>query len=79
MYKLQNLNIVIETDDEMKKNELISIGYELVDEVENSNISTADATNETSENEITKDSDISEDEEQSEEENKAGKKSKAKK
>ena len=79
MYKLQNLNIVIETDDEMKKNELISIGYELVDEVENSNMSTADATNETSENEITKDSDISEDEEQSEEENKAGKKSKAKK
>ena len=79
MYKLQNLNIVIETDNEMKKNELISIGYELVDEVESSNISTADATNETSENEITKDSDISEDEEQSEEENKAGKKSKAKK
>ena len=62
-----------------KKNELISIGYELVDEVENSNMSTADATNETSENEITKNSDISEDEEQSEEENKAGKKSKAKK
>lgn len=81
MYKLQNLNIVIEIDDEMKKNELISIGYELVDEVENSNMSTADATNETSENEITKDSDISEEqsEEQSEEENKAGKKSKAKK
>lgn len=79
MYKLQNLNIVIETDDEMKKNELISIGYELVDEVENSNMSTADATNKTSENEITKDYDISEDEEQSEEENKAGKKSKAKK
>ena len=77
MYKLQNLNIIIETDDEMKKNELMSIGYELVDEVENSNMSTADATNETSENEITKDSDISE--EQSEEENKAGKKSKAKK
>lgn len=76
MYKLQNLNIVIETDDEIKKNELISIGYELVDEVESSNMSTADATNETSENEITKDSDISE--EQSEEENKAGKKSKAK-
>ena len=79
MYKLQNLNIVIETDDEIKKNELISIGYELVDEVENSNMSTADATNKTSENEITKDYDISEDEEQSEEENKAGKKSKAKK
>ena len=82
MYKLQNLNIVIETDDEMKKNELISIGYELVDEVENSNMSTADATNETSENEIHQDSDISEEqsEEQSEEENKAGKKSgKAKK
>lgn len=79
MYKLQNLNIVIETDDEMKKNELISIGYELVDEVENSNMYTADATNETSENEITKYSDTSEDEEQSEEENKAGKKSKAKK
>ena len=79
MYKLQNLNIVIETDDEMKKNELISIGYKLVDEVENSNMSTADATNKTSENEITKDYDISEDEEQSEEENKAGKKSKAKK
>ena len=59
MYKLQNLNIVIETDDEMKKNELMSIGYELVDEVENSNMSTADETNETSENEITKDSDIS--------------------
>ena len=77
MYKLQNLNIVIETDDEMKKNELISIGYELVDEVENSNMSTTDVANETSENEITKDSDISE--EQSEEENKAGKKSKAKK
>lgn len=77
MYKLQNLNIVIETDDEMKKNELISIGYELVNEVENSNMSTDDVANETSENEITKDSDISE--EQSEEENKAGKKSKAKK
>ena len=77
MYKLQNLNIIIETDDEMKKNELISIGYELVDEVENSNMSTDDVANETSENEITKDSDISE--EQSEEENKAGKKSKAKK
>ena len=59
MYKLQNLNIVIETDDEMKKNELISIGYELVDEVENSNMSTEDVANETSENEITKDSDIS--------------------
>ena len=53
MYKLQNLNIVIETDDEMKKNELISIGYELVDEVENSNMSTDDVANETSENEIT--------------------------
>ena len=52
-------NIIIETDDEMKKNELMSIGYELVDEVENSNMSTADETNETSENEITKDSDIS--------------------
>ena len=77
MYKLQNLNIVIETDDEMKKNELISIGYELVDEVENSNMPNDDATNETLENKITKDSDISE--EQSEEENKAGKKSKAKK
>ena len=77
MYKLQNLNIIIETDDEMKKNELISIGYELVDEVENSNMPNDDATNETSENEITKDSDISE--EQSEEENKAEKKSKAKK
>ena len=59
MYKLQNLNIVIETDDEMKKNELISIGYELVDEVENSNMSTDDVANESSENEITKDSDIS--------------------
>ena len=59
MYKLQNLNIIIETDDEMKKNELISIGYELVDEVENSNMSTDDVANETSENEITKDSDIS--------------------
>lgn len=77
MYKLQNLNIIIETDDEMKKNELMSIGYELVDEVENSNMSMVGATNETSENEITKDSDTSE--EQSEEENKAGKKSKAKK
>ena len=77
MYKLQNLNIVIETDDEMKKNELMSIGYELVDEVENSNMSTVGATNETSENEISQDSDIYE--EQSEEENKAGKKSKAKK
>jgi len=59
MYKLQNLNIVIETDDEMKKNELISIGYELVDEVENSNMSTTDVANETSENEISQDSDIS--------------------
>lgn len=59
MYKLQNLNIVIETDDEMKKNELISIGYELVDEVENSNMSTDDVANETSENEISQDSDIS--------------------
>jgi len=39
MYKLQYLNIVIEADDEMKKDELISIGYELVDETENSNIS----------------------------------------
>lgn len=77
MYKLQNLNIIIETDDEMKKNELMSIGYELVDEVENSNMSTVGATNETSENEISQDSDIYE--EQSEEENKAGKKSKAKK
>ena len=77
MYKLQNLNIIIETDDEMKKNELMSIGYELVDEVENSNMSMVGATNETSENEITKDSETSE--EQSEEENKAGKKSKAKK
>ena len=55
----------------------MSIGYELVDEVENSNMSTDDVANETSENEITKDSDISE--EQSEEENKAGKKFKAKK
>lgn len=84
MYKLQNLNIVIETDDEMKKNELISIGYELVDEVENSNMSTTDATNEISENEISQEVDISE--EQSEDntdetdENKSGKKSgKAKK
>lgn len=77
MYKLQNLNIIIETDDEMKKNELISIGYELVNEVENSNMSTDDVANETSENEISQDSDIYE--EQSEEENKAGKKSKAKK
>ena len=59
MYKLQNLNIIIETDDEMKKNELMSIGYELVDEVENSNMSTADATNKTLENKITKDSHIS--------------------
>ena len=82
MYKLQNLNIVIETDDEMKKNELISIGYELVDEVENSNMSYDEEMNKSSENEIHQDSDISEEqsEEQSEEENKAGKKSgKAKK
>ena len=33
MYKLQYLNIIIETDSEMRKNELMSIGYELVDEV----------------------------------------------
>lgn len=91
MYKLQYLNIVIETDDEMRKNELISIGYELVDETENSNISndekvsqTDDSINETSENEISQDADPSE--EQSEDsvdetdENKSGKKSgKAKK
>ena len=84
MYKLQYLNIIIETDSEMRKNELMSIGYELVDEAENSNMSTTDATNETSENEISQDTDISE--EQSEdsvdetEENTAGKKSgKAKK
>ena len=64
MYKLQYLNIVIETDDEMRKNELISIGYELVDETENSNISndekvsqTDDSINETSENEISQDAD----------------------
>lgn len=91
MYKLQYLNIVIETDDEMRKNELMSIGYELVDEAENSNMSTTDATNETSENEISQDTETSQDtdisKEQSEdnidesdEENKAGKKSgKAKK
>jgi hypothetical protein len=83
MYKLQNLNIIIETDDEMKKNELISIGYELVDEVENSNMSTDDVANETSENEISQDSDISEEQYEDSvdetEENKAGKKSKAKK
>ena len=93
MYKLQYLNIVIETDDEMRKNELISIGYELVDETENSNISndekvsqTDDSINETSENEISQDADPSEEQsednadETDEEENKAGKKSgKAKK
>ena len=84
MYKLQYMNITIETDSEARKNELISIGYEFVDEVENSNMSTTDATNENSENEISQEVDISE--EQSEdsvdgtEENKAGKKSgKAKK
>jgi len=62
----------------MKKNELISIGYELVDETKNSNMSNDEEMNKSSENEIHQDSDISE--EQSEEENKAGKKSgKAKK
>lgn len=93
MYKLQYLNIIIETDSEARKNELISIGYELVDEVKNGNISTDekvsqtdDSKNETSENEISQDTDISEEQsedntdETDEEENKAGKKSgKAKK
>lgn len=85
MYKLQNLNIVIETDDEMKKNELISIGYELVDEVENSNMSNDEEMNKSSENEIHQDSDILEEKsedvaDETDEENKAGKKSgKAKK
>ena len=84
MYKLQNLNIVIETDDEMKKNELISIGYELVDEVENINMSNDEEMNKSSENEIHQDSDIPEKQsedvaDETDEENKAGKKSKAKK
>lgn len=85
MYKLQNLNIVIETDDEMKKNELISIGYELVDEVENSKMSNDEEMNKSSENEIRQDSDILEEKsedvaDETDEENKAGKKSgKAKK
>jgi|GEM_PF-1598669 hypothetical protein len=92
MYKLQYLNIIIETDDEMRKNELMSIGYELVDEAENSNISndekvsqTDDSINETSENEISQDADTSEEQsedntDETDEENKAGKKSgKAKK
>ena len=86
MYKLQYLNIVIETDSEMRKNELMSIGYKLVDEVENSNMSTTDdSINETSENEISSDADISEEQsedntDETDEENKAGKKSgKAKK
>ena len=85
MYKLQNLNIIIETDDEMKKNELMSIGYELVDEVENSNMSNDEEMNKSSENEIHQDSDILEEKsedvaDETDEENKAGKKSgKAKK
>ena len=92
MYKLQYLNIIIETDSEARKNELISIGYELVDEVKNGNISTDekvsqtdDSKNETSENEISQDTDISEEQsednaDETDEENKAGKKSgKAKK
>ena len=51
----------------MRKNELMSIGYELVDETENSNISndekvsqTDDSINETSENEISQDANTSE-------------------
>jgi hypothetical protein len=80
MYKLQYMNITIETDSEARKNELISIGYELVDELENSNMSTADITNETSENEISQDADISKEQsednaDETDEENKAGKKS----
>ena len=80
MYKLQYLNIVIETDDEMRKNELMSIGYELVNEISQAE----DTADKTSENEISSDSDTSE--EQTEDstdetdENKAVKKSgKAKK
>lgn len=81
MYKLQYLNIVIETDSEMRKNELISIGYELVNEISQAE----DTADKTSENEISSDADISEEQsedntDETDEENKAGKKSgKAKK
>lgn len=82
MYKLQYLNIVIETDSEMRKNELMSIGYELVNEISQAE----DTADKTSENEISQDTDTSEEQsednadETDEEENKAGKKSgKAKK
>ena len=81
MYKLQYLNIVIETDSEMRKNELMSIGYELVNEISQAE----DTADKTSENEISSDADISEEQsedntDETDEENKAGKKSgKAKK
>lgn len=81
MYKLQYMNVIREVATEIEKDNLIAEGYVLLEDTH-----TADATNETSENEISQDADTSEEQsedgvdETSEEENKAGKKSgKAKK
>lgn len=43
MYKLQLLNITVETDSDVKKDELISKGYELVEKIkEKANIKKED-------------------------------------
>lgn len=81
MYKLQYMNVIREVETETERDSLIAEGYVLIEDK-----NTTDATNSTSENEISQDADTSEEQsedntdETSEEENKAGKKSgKAKK
>lgn len=88
MYKLQYMNIIVETNDEMTKNVLISEGYELIEDIKDDKVT--DETGEGVENsqeiaDDVKSDEKNQDEEQAEDnndetENKAGKKSgKAKK
>lgn len=80
MYKLQYMNVIREVETETERDSLIAEGYVLIEDK-----NTTDATNSTSENEISQDADISKEQsednaDETDEENKAGKKSgKAKK
>ncbi|MGP1599173.1 hypothetical protein [Peptoanaerobacter stomatis] len=82
MYKLQYMNIIVETNDEMTKNVLISEGYELMEDIKDDEETAEDETAQ-EEDKTNDETDISEEKAEDntdETENKAGKKSgKAKK
>lgn len=65
MYKLQYLNITVEVESEIQKDELISKGYELIEKTDNKKEDTNDEISKNEEND-----------EDTQEDNKKGKKGK---